>query len=76
MTELAYRQGNKIACENCTRHRVLADGVCEKCNWDNDVHRYSERPEPTHPTDCTCIDCYFTSRAGRVCDTPGKERSK
>lgn len=23
-----------IACPNCGRHRVLTEGVCEKCQWD------------------------------------------
>lgn len=28
-------------CPNCGRHRVLASGICEKCEWDTDKGDYA-----------------------------------
>jgi len=37
MSENYYRNED---CPNCGRHRVQADGVCEKCGWDVDYGDY------------------------------------
>lgn len=33
-----YRGQN---CKHCGRQRVLVDGVCEKCLWDNDADEFA-----------------------------------
>jgi len=35
-----------IDCPNCTRRRVLREGVCEKCNWDIDNGDYASNTRP------------------------------
>lgn len=38
-----------IACVNCERFRVLPDGVCEVCGWDNDNNGMVGSTRPDHP---------------------------
>jgi ribosomal protein L37AE/L43A len=33
-------------CPNCGRHRVWADGVCDKCKWDVDGENYVHITRP------------------------------
>lgn len=44
MSKHEYRQAE---CCNCGRHRVLPEGVCEKCLWDVEAGGYASitRPE-------------------------------
>jgi hypothetical protein len=55
-----------VECTNCGRVRVEMNGVCEKCDWDNDNGNYASitrRPtDEVHPKTCDCIDCYFANR--------------
>jgi len=36
-----------IDCPNCERHRVMSDGVCEKCLWDVDGNNYVSITRPS-----------------------------
>jgi molybdenum cofactor biosynthesis enzyme MoaA len=38
-----YRNGD---CPNCKRHRIQADGVCEKCFWDVTGNDYASITRP------------------------------
>lgn len=40
---MSYRN---IDCPECGRHRVEADGVCEKCQWDIDGGDYVSVTRP------------------------------
>lgn len=41
----SYRSSD---CPNCGRHRVQADGVCEKCDWDADGGDYVGITRPAY----------------------------
>lgn len=47
-------------CSNCGRHRVELDGICEKCNWNEDIdayaHRCTECDRPMANEDGYCSD--------------------
>lgn len=43
MTDSDYRSTD---CPNCGRHRVMADGICEKCEWDVDGGNYLSVTRP------------------------------
>lgn len=35
-----------IDCPNCGRHRIMKNGICDKCEWDIDGNDYAR---VTHP---------------------------
>ena len=41
-----------IDCPNCNRHRVQANGVCEKCLWDVDNGNYVNITRPDEYDHC------------------------
>lgn len=43
-----------VDCPNCGRHRVLGDGICEKCGWDVDGDDY----EIVTRAPAQCILCH------------------
>jgi hypothetical protein len=40
-----------VSCSHCYRFRVLPEGVCESCGWDNDAHGMAEYTRPDY-----CLD--------------------
>ena len=37
-----------VSCAHCYRFRVLPDGVCEGCGWDNDGHGMVAHARPDY----------------------------
>lgn len=61
---MSYRD---LECPSCGRHRVMLDGVCEKCSWDADGDDYATitRPAPQ------CIVCMGQSNHDGTCPNAG-----